>query len=67
MAEKAERQKEIDLRRKQRKAEELDTQPYISEPRSVEIRWTLQIRSLQRSVDLGDFENKICIAISVEF
>lgn len=32
MAEKAERQKEIDLRRKQRKAEELDTQPYISEP-----------------------------------
>ena len=30
MAEKAERQKEIDLRRKQRKAEELDTQPYIS-------------------------------------
>lgn len=43
MAEKAERQKEIDLRRKQRKAEELDTQPYISEPRSVEIRWTLKI------------------------
>ena len=32
LAEKAERQKEIDLRRKQRKAEELDTQPYISEP-----------------------------------
>eukprot|EP00434_Breviolum_minutum_P012501 symbB.v1.2.011013.t1/scaffold687.1/size172701/19 len=31
LAEKAERQKEIDLRRKQRKAEELDTQPYISE------------------------------------
>jgi hypothetical protein len=32
LAEKAERQNEIDRRRKERKAEELDTQPYISEP-----------------------------------
>lgn len=32
MAEKAERQKEIDLRRKERQAKELDIQPYISEP-----------------------------------
>eukprot|EP00438_Fugacium_kawagutii_P006745 Skav219157 [mRNA] locus=scaffold1574:869264:879006:- [translate_table: standard] len=45
MAEKAERQKEIDLRRKQRKAEELDTQPYISEP------WL----KLLRSGDLEDY------------
>lgn len=34
MAEKAEKQKEWDLKRKQRKAEELDTQPYIAEPRA---------------------------------
>ena len=33
MAEKAEKQKEWDLKRKQRKAEELDTQPYIAERR----------------------------------
>ena len=31
LAEKAEKQKEWDLKRKQRKAEELDTQPYIAE------------------------------------